>query len=93
MNECSYTIDIYEDIYIYEDTWGFYVDIEKNNVENIFKPCEKIQYQPNDLTYASDYYEEYEPKHIDRDIANLLIKFSSTTLATIGLTYLIFCIL
>jgi len=87
MNECSYEIDVYE------DTWGFYVDIEKEyNDENIFK----LTNQSKDLKYASDYndyYDEYERKHIDRNITNILIKISSTTFVTICLTYFIMCVL
>ena len=80
----DYTIDI-------DDTWGFYVDIEKeNNDENIIKLHEKKYYK---LTYLSDYCYEYESRPIDQNVTNLLIKVSSTTLATIGLTYLLICLL
>ena len=91
MNQYSSIIDINE------DTWGFYVDIEKD---------EKIKYQPKYLTYDNDYYDyyyekyneydeydEYEPKSINKNITNLLIRVSSTTLATIGISYLLFYIL
>lgn len=97
MNQYSSIIDINE------DTWGFYVDIEKD---------EKIKYKPKYLTYDNDYYDyyyekydeyneyneynennEYKPKSINKNITNLLIRVSSTTLVTIGISYLLFCIL
>ena len=94
MNQHACIIDINE------DTWGFYVDIEKENIyENTCKKYEKIKYQPNHLTYYDYYYEkydeydEYEPKTINKNMTNLLIRVSSTTLATIGISYLLFCIL
>lgn len=44
--------------------------------------------------YREDYYEDYyDHKPINHNITNMLIKVSSTTLATIGLTYLLFCVL
>jgi hypothetical protein len=86
---------------INEDTWGFYVDIEKeNNDENTCKKYEKIKYKPIHVTYDNDYYDyyydeydEYESKPINKNMTNLLIKVSSTTLATIGITYFLLCVL
>ena len=45
--------------------------------------------------YREDYREDYEHKYkpINHNITNMLIKVSSTTLATIGITYLLFCVL
>jgi hypothetical protein len=78
MNE--YTNDIDED-------WGFYVDIEKENIEIIFNQCQEIQYQHKKLSTC------YQEISIYHNITNIIIKLSSITLATICLTYFIRCIL
>jgi hypothetical protein len=92
---------------IYEDNWGFYVDIEAEN-KPVYEKLIKIKKQPlTHLTYTNDYYDYYydsynesyyefdsmPPPINDEKVSNLLIKVSSTTLVTIGLTYLIFCII
>ncbi len=47
-----------------------------------------------DEDYRGDYYDDYyDPKPINNKITNMLIKVSSTTLATIGLTYLLLYVL
>jgi hypothetical protein len=94
MPDCA--IDIHE-------TWGFYVDIEKDEQEQEYKnpPIKNVNqniYTPDYYydDYHEDYYEHhsyYEPKKKDTSMANLLIKVSSTTLATIGITYLLLCVL
>jgi hypothetical protein len=87
------------------EDWGFYVDIEKENCVDSFKeknikPKQLIlptdyydYYDEYHQDYCEDYYKEYKSIPINHNVTNLLIKLSSTTLATIGLTYLLFCIL
>ena len=81
------------------DSWGFYVDIEKEKEEEEYNtPSIPNIYSPDYYydDYHEDYYEHhsyYEPKKKDTSMANLLIKVSSTTLVTIGVTYLLLCVL
>ena len=89
MTDCA--IDIH-------DSWGFYVDIEKEKEEEYNPPSIPNIYSPDYYydDYHEDYYEHhsyYEPKKRDTSMANLLIKVSSTTLVTIGVTYLLLCVL
>lgn len=57
-----------------------------------YEDCHGICYEDYREDYRQKYSEE-KPKPLNHNITNMLIRVSSTTLATIGLTYLLFCVL
>jgi hypothetical protein len=67
------------------DEWGFYIDLEEE-LSIPHSESKKLVDKKYDDHY--DYNEYYQYK-----VTNMLIKVSSTTLITIGLTYLVFCLL
>jgi len=75
------------------DEWGFYIDIEEENkyVSKVIHHEEKSFII--DINYCYDYKENESFDPLQKSIANMLIRVSSTTLATIGLTYLVFSLL
>ena len=90
-NDATYNIDIHE------ETWGFYVDIENEKNDKKIN-TRQVRYY-NDYDYNEfDYYEYiYDEHKYDKSktkpsnfhTTNILIKVSSTTLATMCLTYFI----
>jgi hypothetical protein len=92
--------------YNINEDWGFYIDIEKDICEDSYK---QNNFKPKQLMFATDYYDYYDDyddvfnekykgdyydtKPINHNITNILIKVSSTTLATIGITYFLLCVL
>ena len=82
----------------FDQDWGFYVDIEEEYTKSVPLKQENHIIHMNDYYdyYDSDYAENYIEKYDyipEKKITNILIKVSSTTLATIGITYIVFCLL
>jgi hypothetical protein len=72
------TIDLYKE----EDEWGYFIDIDNDD----------LRYCDNFDNYINNYSYKYNEENILK-ASNIIIKISSTTLLTIGVTYLILCIL
>ena len=80
-------IDLHKDIDL-EDEWGYFIDIDNNNDYN---DKYNDEYNYNNLdNYIQNY--NYNEENILK-ASNMIIKISSTTLLTIGVTYLILSIL
>ena len=81
-------IDLHKDIDL-EDEWGYFIDIDNNNDEYNYEHND--EYNDNNLdNYFQNY--NYNEENILK-ASNMIIKISSTTLLTIGVTYLILSIL
>jgi hypothetical protein len=92
----------------FDDDWGFYVDIEEEYTKSVPLKQEYTKSVPlkqeNHIIHMNDYYDYYDSDYAEnyvyeydyipeKKITNILIKVSSTTLATIGITYIVFCLL
>jgi len=79
------TIDLYKD-YDLEDDWGYFIDIDKHNEPYYYDNFDNFD------NYIQHYSYNYDEENI-LQASNMIIKISSTTLLTIGVTYLILSIL
>lgn len=85
MDRYNYTIDIYDDN-LEEENWGYFVDIEID-IDN-----KKIQKKVKKK--KKRYIDDFKKTQPNISIVSLmLIRISSTTLFTIGVTYFILSIL
>jgi uncharacterized membrane protein (DUF106 family) len=88
MNKDNYIIDINDNNN--SDEWGYFIDIEEYDNE-IKKQEEKYMKNTKENTTTMDKY--LKKKQVDISLGtNMLIKISSTSLATILLTYIIICV-
>ena len=91
MNKDNYIIDINDNN---SDEWGYFIDIEE--YDNEIKKQEEEKYTKNskENTTMSEYYNYLKKNETNISLGtNMLIKISSTSLATILLTYFIICVI
>ena len=91
MNKDNYIIDINDNN---SDEWGYFIDIEE--YDNEIKQQEEEKYTKNskENTTMSEYYNYLKKNETNISLGtNMLIKISSTSLATILLTYFIICVI
>ena len=77
-------IDLHKDTDL-EDEWGYFIDVDNNDYE-----YHESQYDDTCDNYIQNH--DYNEENILK-ASNMIIKISSTTLLTIGVTYLILSIL
>ena len=97
MDPGCYTINIYDNWGYYhdldykdhnlEEDWGHFVDIEIDT--NIKRNTKYLHNKKSSYISADEYKLKKKPKN-NSIVTNILIKISSTTFITIGVTYLIF---
>jgi hypothetical protein len=86
MDNASYSVEVKNHVFRDEnDEWGFYIDFEEEQ-SNPQSESNKFVDKKYDDHYEYNERAQYK-------VTNMLIKVSSTTLLTIGLTYLVFCLL
>jgi hypothetical protein len=91
MNKDNYIIDINDNNN--SDEWGYFIDIEEYDNEIKKQEEEYMKNTKENTTTMDKYYKYLKKKQVDISLGtNMLIKISSTSLATILLTYIIICV-
>lgn len=78
------------------EDWGYFIDIEEyeNKIDTLEKQLDTNKEITNNITNLEYYYNYLKKNRINISLrTNMLIKISSTSLATILLTYLILCVI
>ena len=91
VNKDNYIIDINDNN---SDEWGYFIDIEEYDNEIKKQEEEKYMKKTKENTTMGEYYNYLKKKRVNISLGtNMFIKISSTSLATILLTYIIVCVI